>query len=108
MLGQALAAWLQLRRHWLSLLALALVSYFSYHLVDGNRGLLAWQQYGHELEATRGELARLRAERTALERRIERLRHDGLDPDLLDEEARRTLSLVDPLDVIILLEPGRD
>ncbi len=104
-LGRALAGGILLRRHWLSLLAFALVGYFSYHLVDGNRGLLAWQQYGQELETTRAELARLRTERAALERRIERLRHDSLDPDLLDEEARRTLSLVDPMDVIVLLEP---
>ena len=106
MLARLLAAWVRFRRqYWLSLLAFALVAYFSYHLVNGNRGLLAWQQYSQELEATRAELARLRAEHASLERKVARLRHDGLDPDLLDEEARRTLSLLDPQDVIILLEP---
>jgi hypothetical protein len=32
------------------------------------------------------------------------MRHDGLDADLLDEVARRTLSLAEPEDVIILLD----
>ena len=35
-----------------------------------------------------------------------RLRPDSLDPDLIDELARRELSLVEPLDVIILLTDG--
>ena len=33
-----------------------------------------------------------------------RLRHDSLDPDLIDELARKELSFVEPLDVIILLD----
>ena len=36
-----------------------------------------------------------------------RLRHDSLDPDLIDELARTELSFVEPLDVIILLD-GKD
>lgn len=109
MLPRVRRVWAGLRRlHWLSLLAFALVAYFSYHLVNGNRGLLAWQQYSQELEASRAELEQLRAERASLGRKVARLRHDGLDPDLLDEEARRTLSLAAPTDVIILLEPVRE
>jgi len=95
------------RRHWLAFLALALVVYFGYHAVNGSRGLIAWYQYQGELEATRAELARLQAERAELEHKVERLRDDALDRDLLDEAARRTLSLVDPEDVIILLEDER-
>ena len=39
-----------------------------------------------------------------LEREVVRLRHDSLDPDLIDELARKELSFVEPLDVIILLD----
>ena len=57
-----------------------------------------------DLEASRQELERLRAEREALEGKVVRLRNDSLDPDLIDELARKELSLVEPLDVIILLD----
>jgi len=92
------------RQHWAALLGLSLAAYFGYHAVNGSRGLFAWQQVTMDLEASRQELERLRAERAALEGRVVRLRHDSLDPDLIDELARKELSLVEPLDVIILLD----
>ena len=94
-------------RHWLVLVAYGIAVYFGYHALSGSRGLLAWQELTRELDATRQELAGLRAERRELEHKVSRLRSDSLDPDLIDELARRNLSLVDPLDVIILLEEGR-
>jgi cell division protein FtsB len=109
LLARLLDGWSRLRRrHGLTLIAVGLLAYFAYHAVNGSRGLLAWQQYGQELAAAQAELERLRAERAALEHKVARLRHDSLDPDLLDELARRSLSLVDPLDVIILLDPAED
>jgi len=91
---------------WLVVLGLGLAAYFGYHALTGSRGLLAWRDLNGELAATRGELEELRAERTALAQKVARLRQDGLDPDLIDELARRHLSLVDSLDVIILLNEG--
>jgi cell division protein FtsB len=97
------------RRHWLVVVAYGLAMYFGYHALSGSRGLLAWQELNRELEATRQELADLRAERSDLEHKVSRLQPAGLDPDLIDELARRNLSLVEPLDVIILLdEEGAD
>jgi cell division protein FtsB len=95
------------RQHWLAVVGLGLAAYFGYHAVNGSRGLFAWHEVDAELEATRQGLESLRAERQALERRVRRLRHDSLDPDLIDELARKELSFVEPLDVIILLD-GRD
>jgi cell division protein FtsB len=96
-------------RVWLqpvSLLALGvgLATYFGYHALTGSRSLLAWRDLGTEMTSTRQELEELRADRTALAKKVGRLRHDGLDPDLIDELARRQLSLAEPLDVIILLD----
>ena len=95
------------RQHWLALVGLGLAAYFGYHAVIGSRGLFAWRDVNTELEATRQELESLRVERQTLERRVRRLRHDSLDPDLIDELARKELSFVEPLDVIILLD-GED
>ena len=91
---------------WLVALGIGLAAYFGYHALTGSRGLLAWRGLNAELASTRQELDALRAERTALAEKVERLRHDGLDADLIDELARRQLSLADPLDVIILLDEG--
>jgi cell division protein FtsB len=91
-------------RHWLVVVAYGLAVYFSYHAVVGSRGLLAWRQLNRDIEATQQELAAVRAEGQELEDKVRRLRSGSLDPDLIDELARRRLSLADPLDVIILLD----
>jgi cell division protein FtsB len=89
---------------WLIALGVGLVAYFSYHAINGSRGLLAWREVSAQLASTREELEALRAERVALAQKVGGLRHDALDADLIDEVARRQLSLADPLDVIILLD----
>ena len=91
-------------RHWLVLFAYGLAIYFGYHAVVGSRGLLAWRQLNRDIEATQQDLAAVHAERRALEEKVRRLRPGSLDPDLIDELARRRLSLAGPLDVIILLD----
>jgi cell division protein FtsB len=95
-------------RHGFALLGLGLVVYFGYHAVSGDRSLWAWRQLTAEIAATRQELAEVRAERLNLEDKVKRLRPESLDPDLVDELARKRLSFVDPLDVIILLDAGRE
>lgn len=94
----------RLRPLWLVLVGVGLVAYFSYHGLTGARGLLAWRGVNVELATTRQELEILRAERTEMAQKVGRLRNDSLDTDLIDELARRRLSLADPLDVIILLD----
>jgi cell division protein FtsB len=91
-------------RHWLVLCAYGLAIYFGYHAVVGSRGLLAWRQLNQDIAASQQELAAVRGDRLALEEKVRRLRPGSLDPDLVDELARRDLSLAGPLDVIILLD----
>jgi len=91
---------------WLVVVGFALAVYFGYHAVNGNRGLLASQTMEAELETSEKQLAALERERARLEQNVKRLRPDSLDPDLIDELARDMLSMVEPDDVIILLEPS--
>ncbi len=91
-------------QHWLVLIGVGLAIYFSYHAVNGSRGLLAWQELDQQIEAAERELSALQRERTVLEGKVARLRPATLDADLIDELARRQLSLVDSRDVIILLD----
>jgi cell division protein FtsB len=77
------------------------LAYFAWHAVHGQRGLLAWVDLSRELEQRRAELAELRAERVAIERRVDGLRPDAIDPDLLEEELRK-LGYVGERELIIL------
>jgi cell division protein FtsB len=78
-------------------LGVSLMCYFGYHLVEGERGLLAWLRL---TQKTR--LAELDGEREALDRRVSLLRPEHLDRDMLDERARATLNLVGPHEIVIL------
>ena len=86
-------------------LGLALVGYFAYHLVEGDRGFLAWRRLTEELRTETARLDALRAERTALTRRDDNLKPDHLDPDLLDERVRAALDLAKPNEIVIMHQP---
>lgn len=92
---------------WLLVVSIGLAIYFGYHAVNGSRGLLASKEKSGELAAAEKKLATLQGERIQLERRVQRLRPESLDPDLIEELARETLSLVEADDVIILLDPEK-
>jgi cell division protein FtsB len=83
-------------------LGVCLMGYFSYHLVQGERGLLAWLRLSNEIREAKDVAATVRAERDALERRVAHLRPESLDRDLLDERARATLNVALPNEIVIL------
>lgn len=92
-------------RHAALPLACALaIGYFSFHAVQGERGLVAWLRYSHEIAETKAELAAARSERLAIGRRVMLLRPEGLDRDLLDERARIVLGLA-RADEVVFLDP---
>ena len=84
------------------------LAYFAYHIVEGKRGVTAWQSLTAELAKARAERAEVTARRQELEHRVDLLRSDSLDPDLLEERARLMLDFGRPTDFVILrstLEP---
>jgi cell division protein FtsB len=81
---------------------MALTGYFAYHLVEGDRGLLAWLSLTREIRLATANLEAVRAERAAVDLKVSNLRPDHLDPDLLDERIRATLNLVSPDDIVIM------
>jgi cell division protein FtsB len=84
---------------------LALIGYFAYHLVEGDRGLRAWLRVTQELRGAKASLAEAAAERGALEHRVSHMRPDHVDPDLLDSQVRATLDLAAP-DEIVIMRPS--
>jgi len=86
------------------LLGFALIVYFAYHLVQGDRGLVAWKRLTQQLEEAKAYSEQVAVEKQELERRVALLRPDRLDPDMLDEQARGLLNLSRPDEVVILRE----
>jgi cell division protein FtsB len=84
---------------------LCLSGYFIYHLVEGDRGLGAWLRLTHEIRDAKALAADVRAQRETAEQRAALLRPEHLDPDMLDEQARSSLNMVAPGEIVIL-RPG--
>lgn len=74
-----------------SLVCCAMLGFFGWHATQGPRGF----SYTEKLAAESGKLAQqrddARGKREQLEARVSLLRPEGMDPDMLDEVARRVL-----------------
>ena len=90
-----------LRLLWLPLTTAAFVGYFGYHAYDGSYGLPALERMQVEADDLKATLNDLRDERDALEKRVSYLKPDSLDADILDIEARSSLNLLRPDEVVI-------
>jgi cell division protein FtsB len=82
------------------ILGITLVVYFAYHLVQGDRGLIAWLRLTQEIDEAHATLTTVEAQRQPLEHRVGLLR-DQVDPDLLDESARASLNLGGANEVVV-------
>ena len=83
-------------------IGIALTGYFAYNLVEGDRGLKAWFRLNREIRTATADLQATRAQRAALDLKVSNLRPEHIDPDLLDERIRATLSLVSPDDIVVM------
>lgn len=83
------------------------VGYFMYHSVQGDRGIMAWIHLKLQVAQAEATYVGLHAARTEFEQRVDRLRSDQLDPDLLDERARIMSGLVRPDEFVIYLPQTR-
>ena len=84
----------------------AMLGYMAYHIVQGDRGLLAWKGLREQIGIARVSLAENEAERTVLEERVRLLHPDGLDRDMLDEWARRRLNYGARDEIVIFIDPA--
>ena len=78
------------------------VVYFGYHVVEGDRGLIAWLRVSQEIERAEGESALRGTELARLEKMVALLRPEALDSDMLDERSRMVLGLAHPDEIIVL------
>ncbi len=87
-------------------LGVCAVGYFAFHVVHGDRGLIAWWDIKQRVTAAKKTLAVARAERETLERRVRLMNPGSLDSDMLEERARLMLNYGHAEDIIIL-DPKR-
>ena len=83
-----------------------IVGYFLYHTVQGDRGWLSMLRLQQQVNAAEANLSQLQNERGELEHRVQLMRPNNLDPDLLEEKSRDLLNYSKPNDVIILVPPN--
>ena len=78
-----------------------LFGYFGYHLVNGDRGLLAMVHLQRENQVAIQNFAEAETTRKIWERRVSELRNQSLDPDMIDERARILLNYARKDDLIV-------
>jgi cell division protein FtsB len=81
------------------------IGYFGVNAYTGSRGLKAKQDLDQQIAQLNGELAALKTERVAWERRVSLLATASLDPDMLDERARALLNYSDPRELTFRVKP---
>jgi cell division protein FtsB len=81
--------------------AALLVGYFAINAYSGNHGLKAKQDIDRQMATLSAELSHLQVERAQWQRRVNLLKPENIDPDMLDERARALLDYVDPDDLTL-------
>ena len=84
--------------------AALLIGYFWAHAHSGDHGLKAKQDLVEQAVDLSRELDDLKVERKAWEHRVELLRPNAVDPDLLEERARAQLDYTHPRDITLMLK----
>ena len=79
----------------------ALMAYLTFAALQGEHGLFRLFQIEAQEKRLQLELDKLVAEREAIANKTHRLSSATLDPELLDEQARRTLRLGRPDEMLI-------
>ena len=90
-----------LSRLFVPVLAIMFLGYFGYHAFTGSYGLWSLDRLEGEAETLKAQVEALKAERAGIERRVAFLKPDSLDADVIDTEARMSLNLLRPDEVVI-------
>lgn len=78
-----------------------LLTYFVYHIFQGQRGVLAWLRLDKKLREQELTLNKLTQEKEKLEREAYLLRPDSLDIDLLEEKSRQLLNFAHSNEIVV-------
>ncbi|MCF6370761.1 FtsB family cell division protein [Rhizobium halophilum] len=91
----------KLGRFVLPLITVAFLSYFGYHSLHGELGLVATEKFERQRLERQAELEALTERRVALERQVQLLSDGSLEKDMLDEIARYQLNVSREDEIVI-------
>jgi cell division protein FtsB len=91
----------------ISLVIYALLCYFVYHVLNGERGLFSYLRLNKELQEKQSSLEKLKTERLSLEKKISLMSSRNIDYDTLDEIARANLGLMGQDEELWIIKPGK-
>ncbi len=84
------------------------MSYFAFFALFGQRSVGRLIKVQQEIATTQKDLDSIKAEHNELSQRVEHLRPQSLDLDLLDEQARKDLNLAHADEEVVLIKPTDD
>src|SRR5687768_7622573 len=87
-----------------SSLAICLVAYFAYHLIQGSRGLLALRELEQTLGEYRQRIAELKEKQDRMIQKVHLLRPESLCTDLLEERAKAVLGYAHKNEQVVLYD----
>lgn len=91
-------------KFWPMLVALSILSYFAYHSLSGERGLLQLSRLQNEVDKKELELMEIESHHSLLEKKNERLHPSHIDLDFLGEQAGKVLNFHHVDDIVVLEE----
>lgn len=86
------------------IIGVGVIMYFSYHLLSGARGFLAWRNLTNHSEIRRAHLNDLITEEAYYLHRVNLLKGKTASVDLITERAKQTLGLALPDEIVIIHE----
>lgn len=86
---------------WLPLFCMTLSSYFFYHSLNGRSGLEAQELTNLKHARLEMKLSDMKAQRQELEKRVLLLKSGTIEQDMLDEQARYHLNLIQEDEIAI-------
>jgi cell division protein FtsB len=85
------------------LLCVFILFYLGFHMVSGDRGVVALFKESRKLAALEAEFTAIAAQRQALDKKVKLLSDSSLDLDLLDEQARLVLGMAGKNEIVYFL-----
>jgi cell division protein FtsB len=82
-----------------------LIGYLLWHAIHGERSFSQAERLATRIAMLTAERDEVRSRRMALDDRVALIRPESIDPDLLEELARRKLGFVRPGDIVIHTNP---
>ena len=85
-----------------------LIAYFAYYAIFGDRGLKTLLNVERETKKVQVELNVTEQQSGDLRKKVEHLRPNSVDPDLLEERGRAVLNFTKPGELVIMKDKKRD